>query len=165
MKKTFFLNLILLCLFTIFSCKQEAGNLSSNNITENNNTLFADTIIYDVIIKNTNPLDHWTIDCLKNLDRANLVDYIFDIALTGDYDLFDYFSGEEIGPHDIRKLEKENEDIRMKIGKIQFTEIWYSDNSVINVQKEIIAMVPGMEIIGLDGKVRGYKPVFKLKMK
>ena len=162
-KKYFYLGLF--SLFMLLSCKHNSAKSTSGIPTPMGNTIFADTIIYDVIIKNTNPLDHWTNDCLKKLDQTSLVNYIFEIALSGDYPLFDYFTGDEITPRDIRKLEKENKDLRLNIGKIQFTEMWYSNDNSTNLNKEVVAIVPGMEIIGLDGEVRGYKPVFKLQLK
>jgi hypothetical protein len=124
-------------------------------------TVIADTIIYDVIIRNPDPEDIWTTECLRQFHHKMLIDSLFDLVYSKKIQAFDYFTKEQLEVSEIHKLEKE-EFSREQIGKIQFTERWYFDRETSQFQKEVLAVVLGYELLNSDGRVRGYKPVFKL---
>ena len=125
----------------------------------------ADTIIYDVIIKNPNPDDQWTNECLKSLKKDSLIDMIFELAYSENADVYDFFTGEKLTKRSIKKLEKQKDFNRDLIGKIQFTERWYFDPINQKMNKKILSMTLGYEIYYSDSIFGGYKPAFKITMK
>lgn len=159
------LGIILLILVSI-SCKNEESKKTSNaEITPSrSDNLLADTIIYDVIIKNPNPNDKWTTECLQYLNRTNFVDDIFQAVYNEEIEAYSYFENELIKPKKLQKMEKDGEVDRGLIGKIQFTEKWYYDKNNLAFNKEILSVVLGEEIISQDGNIRGYKPIFKVAL-
>ena len=126
--------------------------------------LVADTIIYDVIIKNPNPEDACTNECLKNFQHSTLMDSLFNLVYTRQATVYDFFSQEPLKVKEIKRMEKEEDFMRDNIGKIQFTEKWYFDASTQQLQKEVISMVLGYELKSDEGEVRGYKPIFKIQL-
>ncbi len=126
--------------------------------------VIADTIIYDVVIKNPNPEDTWTDECLKNLQHSSLMDSLFTLVYSQQAVAYDFFTKEPLKVKDIKRLEKEESFNRNNIGKIQFTEKWYFDASSQQLQKEVISIVLGYELVNDEGMVYGYKPVFQLQL-
>jgi hypothetical protein len=124
----------------------------------------ADTIIYDVIIHNTNPEDAWAEQSLQYVKQNMLVDSLFSLVYQGKVVAFDFFEKKPLSIADVKKLEAEKGFDRENIGKIQFTERWYFDAGTKQFQKEVMAIVLGYDLFDADGKVRGYKPVFKLSL-
>ena len=127
-------------------------------------SVIADTIIYDVIIKNPNPEDAWTNECLKNLHHSSLIDSLFTLVYSQQAVAYDYDTQKPLKVKDIRSMEKEESFSRDNIGKIQFTEKWYFDASSQQLQKEVISIVLGHELVNDEGMVYGYKPVFRLQL-
>jgi hypothetical protein len=127
-------------------------------------TLVADTIIYDVIIRNRDPEDEWTNRCLQNLQHEKLIDSLFSMVYSGKAKAFNYDSEKFIKPNDLSKAEREDEFSRAAIGKIQFTERWYLDNSDQVMKKEVISLVLGHELYTESGDFIGYKPVFRIQL-
>jgi hypothetical protein len=124
--------------------------------------LIADTIIYDVIIKNPNPDDIWTEQCLGYLRKDEFVNQLFEAVYDKRADAYDYVTGGKMSPRDLRKFEKTADFGREKIGKIQFTEVWYFDAARLTMEKRILYMVLGYEVRGDNSEVIGYKPVFRV---
>lgn len=121
-------------------------------------------IVYDVIIKNPNPDDTWTSQCLAGLDRKTLVDDIFRAIYAGRITATDFDTGEELSPEQVKEREKEIEEVRARVAKIQFTEDWYFDTLNLTMRKEVRYMVLGYEVYDDQGNVRGYKPVFRVML-
>jgi len=124
--------------------------------------IVADTIIYDVIIHNTNPEDEWTEQTLQYLKHRTLIDSIFELVYNKEAIAYDFFEKTPLKIKDIKKIEEEPGFSRDKIGKIQFTEKWYFDASSVQMQKEVLSIVLGYDLMNSDGTLRGHKPVFKL---
>lgn len=127
-------------------------------------SVIADTIIYDVVIKNPIPEDAWANECLKNLHHSSLMDSLFTLVYSQQAVAYDFFTQKPLKVKDIRRMEKEESFSRDNIGKIQFTEKWYFDASSLQLQKEVISIVLGYELINDEGMVYGYKPVFRLQL-
>ncbi len=129
-----------------------------------NGSIIADTIIYDVIIKNPNPDDLWTSECLKNIHHSALIDSLFHLVYAKQAVAYDLYSNAPLKVKDVKRMENEADFQRNQIGKIQFTERWYFDVSTQQFQKEVISITLGHELYNEEGSVRGYKPVYKLKL-
>jgi hypothetical protein len=127
-------------------------------------SMISDTIIYDVIIKNPNPDDAWTEECLKNLDQSGFMDSLFNLVYSKQAIAYDFYTHKPLKVTDIKRMESEDDFSRSNIGKIQFTEKWYFDGPTQQLQKEVISIVLGHELYTEEGLVRGYKPVFKLQL-
>jgi hypothetical protein len=158
---------ILLMLFTlVLGCKNHTADESSKpeiiRVGSFLGTEIADTIVYDVIIRNPDPQDAWTTECLKNLKQRMLIDSVFDLVYAEKLKAFDFFTQEVLSLKEIKKIESETGYSRDLIGKIQFTERWFFDKSTRQFQKEVISLVFGYELFNSEGAVRGYKPVFKI---
>jgi hypothetical protein len=125
-------------------------------------SLIADTIIYDVIIKNPNPDDIWTEQCLGYLRRDEFVNQLFEAVYNKRADAYDYITGAKMSPRDLRKFEKTEDFGRDKVGKIQFAEVWYFNDAKLTMEKRILYMVLGYEVKGDNSEVIGYKPVFRV---
>ena len=65
-----------------------------------------DTIIYNVIIKNTNPNNAWTTQCLKEPNRKALIDSIFAMVYDKRVTAYDYDTGKILTPKEIQNREK-----------------------------------------------------------
>ena len=124
----------------------------------------ASDIVYDVIIKNANPYDTWTTECLKGLDRKTLIDDLFRAIYEGKLTAVDFDTDRELSPEKIRELEKEIKKVRSRIAKVQFTENWYFDTLTLSMHKEVRSIVLGYEVYDEQGEVRGYKPVFRVDL-
>ena len=124
----------------------------------------ADSIVYDVVIKNANPYDTWTTECLSGLDRSTFVDELFRAIYEGKLTAIDFDTEEKLPPEKVRKLEKEIKKVRSRIAKIQFTEDWYFDTLSLTMQKDVRSIVLGYEVYDDQGAVRGYKPVFRVDL-
>ena len=163
--------LTIVCSFLSFiSCKEnrqesseytETDKFISDSLVKN---LIADTIIYEVIIKNPNPDDKWTEKCLAGFDKDRFVDQLFNAVYDKKATAYDFFSGKEITPRGLKRIEKSKDFGREKIGKIQFSESWYYDSLNLKMEKRIISLVLGYELYGDNGEIIGYKPVFKINL-
>ncbi len=173
MKARFF-PLLLLALTVSIACHRQTGNPPDNaNVPELPDTtssftatagMIADSIVYDVVIKNANPYDTWTTECLSGLDRKTFVDELFRAIYGGKLTAVDFDTEEVLSPEQVKKLEKEIKKVRSRIAKIQFTEDWYFDTLSLSMQKEVRSVVLGYEVYDDQGTVRGYKPVFRVDL-
>jgi hypothetical protein len=159
-------------LFALAACKPSAEQQPKTAPTASSAAdsipayaIMADTITYDVIVKNANPEDDWTTLCLQRLDRDKLIGNIFDAVYAGKLKAYDILSNSELSVNKVRKLEKEKDFDRSRIGKIQFTELWLFNEQDMSMEKTVRALALGYELYDSEGKVRGYKPVFKVYLK
>ncbi len=162
--------MIITCIVFYFSCgpekvKDEAVYKPAFQSAMHDNLYgitIADTIVYDVIIKNPNPHDNWTDECLKNLNKDQFVDILFESVYKKQATAYDVFSDNIITPDELKKLERKKDFSRNKIGKIQFTESWSYNDSIRSMSKKVISVALGYEIFDDEGSLIGHKPVFKI---
>ncbi len=168
-----FYTLLLIALLGIASCHRRGGQPVDNaNLPEATDSLqavfhassgqIADSIVYDVIIKNPDPYDTWTTECLNGLDRKTLVDDLFRAINEGRLKTVDFDTGEELSPKEVKERSREIRKVHSRIGKIQFVENWYFDTLSLSFNKEVRSIVLGYEVYDENGDVRGYKPVFQV---
>lgn len=122
-------------------------------------------IIYDTFLINRDSTDTWGDECLAKFDRKALIEKIFENVYSGRITAYDYFTGEKLSPQQIRKMEKEGIFTRKDISKIQFSEQWIWDESLVQMRKELISMTIAYEVYNESGVSRGQKPIFKLIFK
>ncbi len=127
-----------------------------------NGLIIADTITYDVIIKNNDSTKVWNNEFLKYIKRNMLIDSIFSGVYAGHFEPYDFFTGERLSVKEIREMEKTEWFSRDAIGKIQFSEIWYSKPGSFTIEKKVYSIVLGVEQFDSFGNLKGYKPVFKI---
>ena len=70
-----------------------------------------------------------------------MIDKIFEDIYNKRLTVYDYHSGLELTPKDVKKLEEEFNSDRSLIGKIQFTEDWYLDPRTDGIKKDIKSIV------------------------
>ncbi len=147
------------------SCKQKQPD-SVVLITDEEllGTTLANPVVYDMVIKNANPEDDWAEENLRNLDREKLLTIIFDAVYAERLIAYDFFTDEPLKVTDIRKLEKEADFSRDKIGKLQFEEEWAFDENTLQLQKKVKSMLLAYEVFNTAGELRGYKPAFYVKL-
>lgn len=144
-------------------CKHDIKNTSgiiANDTIQG--VAFADTIIYDVIIKNTDPNDFWTEECLRNVNRDIFIDNLFQNIYNGELEAFHFLTEEKFEISTIKSIERGAEYSRESIGKIQFAEIWHYDANMQVFDKKVLSVILGIEQFDQEGKLKGYKPLFKV---
>ena len=122
-------------------------------------------IIYDTFLINRDSTDAWGDECLAKFDRKTLIDKVFENVYNGRIIAYDYFTGEKLSLEQIAKMEKEGIFTRKDISKIQFSERWIWDESIVQLRKELISMTIAYEVYNESGVSRGQKPIFKLIFK
>lgn len=122
----------------------------------------ADQIVYDVIIKNPDPLDEWTEKCLAGLNRGEVVDFIFAGLYDDRFRAFDIFNDKPISARSIRKMEEEGLFTRDQVSKIQFVEDWYIDRDGYGMSKRVTEVRLGVEHFDGFGLHLGHNPLFKV---
>lgn len=132
--------------------------------TELNIPVIADTVIYDVVVKNPEPDNHWTEESLRNLNREAFVDLIFNAIYRKELVPYDYFTRKALSIDEIYGLENDPVFSRENIGSIQFVEEWYFDEINLRMEKRVNSITLGYEIFDFDGNLRGYKPAFTVKL-
>ena len=131
---------------------------------ESNYIVIADTIINDVVIKNPNN-DEWTDYCLRNLDKETFVNKLFKLVYSGELTPYDFFLDTPMTIEEVKTIEKDEEYNRDNIAKVQFEESWYFDFENHKMLKKVQSVMIAYEIYDNEGKVKGYKPVFKVYFK
>jgi len=173
-KRTIYLFLLLFAAI-LPACHRHAGNPPDNanlpEVADTSSATFratsgqvAEKIVYDVIIKNANPYDTWTTECLSGLDRKTFVDDLFRAIYEGKLTAVDFDTGEELSSGKVKNLEEEIRKVRSRIAKMQFTEDWYFDTLSLTMHKAVRSIVLGYEVYDEAGEVRGYKPVFRIDL-
>ena len=119
-------------------------------------------IIYDTSIINRDSTDTWATECLSEFNRKALIDEIFKAVIDGKITPVDYFTGEKISPHKIKKMETDGEFSRENISKIRFEERWVWNDEKVEMQKQVISITISYDVFDNAGKSRGQKPIFKL---
>ena len=94
-----------------------------------------------------------------------MIDKLFDDIYSGRLIVFDYHSGVELTPKDVKKLEEGFKPDRSSIGKVQFTEDWYLDPETDAIVKDLKSIVFGSELKEDSGYIYGYKAIFQVRYK
>ena len=164
MKRTFRITIWIFFLAVyLTSCNQPSQETSVVHIdTQNNFQVIADTIITDVVIKNPDQDDEWTDYCLRNLNKEELVNELFDLVYKGKLTPYDFFSEDSITIDDVKQIENNEDYSRDKIGKVQFEEAWCFDSKSQKMVKKVQSIMIAYELYDANDKVKGYKPVFKV---
>lgn len=161
--KNFFAFLMLIGLGYMAGCTQKADNKKQTQHTETDNyQVIADTITYSVLLKNDDPYNSWQENALKSLDREALTDYLFEAVYKNELKPIDYFSEEALSVADIEALEAKEEFSRDRVAKAQFEEIWYLSPESNKMRKEVYSIMIAYEAYNDSGKIKGYKPAFKV---
>ena len=130
-------------------------------VSENDESLIiADPIIYDVIVKNPDPADEWTDFCLQNADIDAIENILYNAIYQGRLTPYHYRLDSIIPIDSIRAFEARNKE--EQIGKLQFEEQWYFNETTLTMYKIVSYITFGYEIINSQGEVYGYKPGFKV---
>lgn len=156
-----------LSLLTI-SCTRTSTDRSDTNqpyrsVTGDTLSL-ARPITYDVIIRNPNPDDTWTAECLAGMDQKALTDFIFSALYDKKLTAYDFYTDKPLSVRKIRKLEEEMENDRNRLAKVQFTENWYLDTVRMTLDKKVTSMMFGYELYDDNGDVRGYRAAFRINL-
>ncbi|MBR8534219.1 hypothetical protein KDU71_01490 [Carboxylicivirga sediminis] len=156
-----------MCFFTILqACKQSPSAASgSGSSNEAPGLCLADTIIYPVLIKNNDPYDTWTEQCLSRLERAKFVEQIFDAVYKHKAKAYSYNTHEELSISEVKDIEKQPDFSRDKVAKLQFWETWHFDEQQLIMTKKVQAILLAYEYLSEDGELRGYKAAFYIKLK
>ncbi len=163
--KTRHIIFFVMCLTTLLQAccdkKEHSPQVANHPIT---GQCIADTIIYSVVIKNPNPLDSWTNECLSQLKKPQFVDQFFDAVYSHKAIAYSYSTHKPLSVSDIKEIEKSDEFSRDKVAKLQFWETWYFDEQTQVMNKKVHAVLLAYELLTDEGELRGYKAAFYIKM-
>jgi len=155
---------ILILSFLAISCRQRPEIQQTEQISDDSLHMITSEITYDVIIKNPNPGDIWTEECLRNLKSEELINAIFAAVYAKKLEAYDIFEDSRLTPRKIKKMEEDGKIVREKIGKFQFVEEWQMNSDEMSMTKRVTEIRMGMEIPDHEGFIKGYEPVFKVKL-
>jgi len=155
-----------MCFAAILQACNQSGSNSSNTTTELiSGELLADTIIYTVEIKNYDPNDHWTKECLSKLDRSKMVDQLFESVYQHKAQAYNYMTEAPMSISEVRAIEEQEGFSRDQVGKLQFWESWYYDEQQQIMTKKVLAILVSYEATTKDGDFLGHKAAFYIKTK
>jgi hypothetical protein len=163
------LTLIVIALFFIGCTRnKETGNLKVEkdaSVIDTGLIVVAKDIITEVVVNQVPDGDPWEAEKIAGYNGKVMIDKLFKDIYNQRLTVYDYHSGLELTPNDVKKLEKEFNSDRSLIGKIQFTEDWYLDPRTDGIKKDIKSIVFGAELKESSGNVYGYKALFQIKLK
>ncbi len=122
--------------------------------------IVANPIICDVIVKNNDPSDDWAEYCLENTDIAAISNIIYNAIYQGRLTAYHYLNDSIFSIEQVKEIERNNSIDN--IGKIQFDEQWYFDETNLTMSKKVNSIIFGYQLVNDDGDVYGYKPSFKV---
>jgi hypothetical protein len=159
---------IIICfstLIVLWNCGNNCNHSELKPLSHTNSIsgyIIADTITYDVIIKNVDSSKVWNEEFLKYVKRSMIIDSIFAGVYSGRFKPYEFFSGKKLSLKEVKQIEAEDWFSRDAIGKIQFSEVWYSKPGNFSIEKKVFSVVLGVEQFDQFGNLKGYKPVFKV---
>ncbi|MCA1756361.1 MAG: hypothetical protein LC649_02755 [Bacteroidales bacterium] len=129
--------------------------------------LVAGNIIYDVVVIPEAEDDEWESERLKGYRGDEMVDALFEAVYSKKAVATDYFSGEKIKPSRLRDMEATDEYRRSDIAKLQFTENWYFNPETLEIEKEVISIVPGYRYSTGEGDITatGYRALLAINLR
>lgn len=152
MKKLTFI--ILVILFAYTACNQNEVS-DSSGFDKSKAIVLSDSLAYSAIIKNPDPEDDWTTQCLKNFKPQDLAQVIFDAVYAKKLTAYHYQLNTPMSIQEVKDLESEFS--RDRIGKVLFTEEWYFDKEKLQMHKVVNSIMMAYELYGDSSEVRGYK--------
>lgn len=123
--------------------------------------LIASDIVTEVIIRPDPEGDPWEIEKVAGYEGDLLVANIFSRIYDGTLTVYDYHSGEALSAADVKKIESEFSDDRIRIGKLSFTEDWYYNPAENSLHKKAKSVTFGYELYNNLGKVYAYRAAFR----
>lgn len=123
--------------------------------------LIASDMVTEVIVHPDPDGDPWETEKVEGYRGDEFINGIFSRIYDGTLTVYDYHSGEALDASDVRKIEKEYDDDRSKIGKLSFTEDWYYSPSSNSLLKRTKSVTFGYELYNNAGKVYAYKAAFR----
>jgi hypothetical protein len=158
----FMKRLLLFMLIAALAAGCRQGDNQQNNYQQKNNQhdpesrwLVASNIIYDVVVIPEAEDDEWEAERLKGYSGEEMVNALFEAVYNKKAVATDYFSGEGIKPSRLKEMEATDEYRRSDIAKLQFTENWYFNPETLEIEKEVISVVPGYRYSTGEGDVTG----------
>lgn len=161
--------LVLLAGIFLHSCtgreqasRDEAGLSPAPQETLSSSLVVAEDIVYDVEVINPYPEDTWMAESLQSLDHESLVKFVFDGIYQERFSCYDIFEGTPIPLRKIRKMEKDGEFSRDRIGKFQFQEQWILDTVNMTFSKKVTEIRMGVQKFNDAGELTGYAPLLRV---
>ena len=131
----------------------ETSAFYATPLTGDSAAVIASQITYDVVVKNPNPNDEWTEQCLQNLNKDALVKIVFDAVYSGKVTAINYKDDTEMTIQQVKEMEKNAEYKRDKIAKVQFIEEWYFDAEKFQFGKKVLGVMLAYERLNEDGSL------------
>ncbi len=153
----------------LFSCtgreqasRDEADRSPGIQETLSSSLVVAEEIVYDVEVINPYPEDTWMAESLQSLDHESLVKFVFDGIYQERFICYDIFEGTPVPLRKIRKMEKDGEFSRDRIGKFQFQEQWILDTVNMTFSKKVTEIRMGVQKFNDAGELTGYAPLLRV---
>lgn len=122
--------------------------------------LVANPIIYDVIVVNNDPSDDWAEYCLANTDVEAISNVIYNAVYQGRLTPYHYLNDSILSIDYVEEFEQTHPV--SDLGKLQFDEEWYLDETNLTMSKKVNAITIGYQLINDLGEVYGYEAGFKI---
>ncbi|QZT35563.1 hypothetical protein K5X82_09480 [Halosquirtibacter xylanolyticus] len=116
------------------------------------------SVYYDVIIQSNKPKDDWEQIAIEKLDRDKLVQQLFKQIIDNKLRIEDFYEETKIPVAEFKKKISNGEIDPNKITKLQFEEVWNTQQ--VPIQKRIKSIVFAENAYDHLGKKMGYKPLF-----
>jgi hypothetical protein len=136
-----------------------------NSVPDTGLIVVAKDIITEVIVNQVPDGDPWEAEKIQGYNGKLMLEQIFEDIYNERLTVFDYHSGLELTPKEVKQLEDEFNSDHSVIGKLQFTEDWYLDPKTDGIIKDVKSVVFGAELKEESGNVYGYKALFQVKLK
>lgn len=124
----------------------------------------ADTIVYTVDLVPTDTADVWQADCLKGLDRAGLVDALFDAVYHRRAEVTDYFDNRPLTLEEVKDMEADPRYDRDCVERLLFWERWMFDAESLTFDKKTIKVMVAYAMRDDDGQLLGYRAGIVIRM-
>jgi hypothetical protein len=167
LKNLLFISSILLVIGGCNSNNKSADSKISSikSVPDTGLIIVAKDIITEVIVNPAEEGDPWENEKIQGYNGKQMTDKLFEDIYSGRLTVFDYHSGVELTPKDVKKLEEGFKPDRSSIGKLQFTEDWYLDPETDAIVKDLKSIVFGSELKEESGNIYGYKAIFQVRYK
>lgn len=157
---------LLLITALIVSCKekntgQKVSSAPGTTIVPEGSVMIAHDVVTEIITRPDPEGDPWDVEKVAGYHGDEFVNDIFGRIYDGTLKVFDYHSGEPMSVSDVRKVEKEFNNDRSRIGKLSFTEDWYYYPATSRLEKRATSVTFGYELYNNSGKVYAYRAAFR----
>ena len=131
-----------------------------NKINDSTAVVLASTVTFQTTIKNPNPNDDWTEECLQKVDRKAIVGLIYGAIYAKKAVAYDYRTEEALSIQEVKKLEKKFD--QNYLAQLQFVEEWYFDEQNFRFSKRVNALTLAYERFDDSRNLSGYVAAFKV---